>query len=230
MKFKHPDDRGHQRQNEFGDVIYDEVIKKDVYGFRDFFRSPLAAETKSVVDIGANIGSFSLMAAVLFPSAKRIAIEPQLQNFELLQENMLALECKSVNLAIGDGQPMSLDADPRFSGSDSFREDKAGKTMTRSLSRILSQNNIPMEGLVIKCDCEGGEYYFVDDEDLVPYLRGCIWFACEFHEGHLGGKNTLARWDEWFDSHFGEGYELTKKQMGLDMGKMLWNYVAIKKE
>jgi FkbM family methyltransferase len=228
MKFKHPQDINHANQDNFGRIIYEEVIKRDTYGIRDFFKSDIARRTKSVVDVGANIGSFSLMASVLFPSAQRLAIEPQPQNFELLQENMLSLECLCMNMAIGDGHSLVLDADWRFSGSDSFKQDQNGTIQTMPLSAILSAHNIPTEGLVLKVDCEGGEYHFVDDYNLQPYLRGCIWFACEFHEGHLGGMNTLARWDKWFDTNFGQGYLVTKERVGVDMGKILWNYKAIK--
>lgn len=229
MKFKHPRDHSHTNQDNFGRLIFDEVIKKDTYGFREFFKSDISRKTKTVIDIGANIGSFSIMASVLFPNANRLAIEPGDYNFDLLQENMTSLECACFKIAVGDGQMLSLDADQRFSGSDSYKLDKGGNIKTMLLSSIFSLYSIPSEGLVIKADCEGGEYYFVDDKNLKPYLQGCIWFACEFHEGHLGGLNTLARWDKWFDENFGQEYIVTKERVGVDMGNILWNYKAIKR-
>ena len=61
------------------------VITGDEYGLQPFLNSPLRHEVRTVVDIGANIGAFTLAARRMFPNARVIAIEPDPDNTELNQ-------------------------------------------------------------------------------------------------------------------------------------------------
>ena len=63
--------------------ICNEVVTSDCYhvqALRDI-------DIRTVVDVGAHIGSFSVLAASLWPSAKIVAFEPDNENFALLREN-----------------------------------------------------------------------------------------------------------------------------------------------
>ena len=55
--------------NLIGQLI-DEVIHEDCYEMRDFFKSN-DKQIDYIIDIGANIGIFTLLSSVLFPKSKK---------------------------------------------------------------------------------------------------------------------------------------------------------------
>lgn len=63
----------------------------DVF-LKDEYKIKFAQKPKIVIDGGANIGLFSIKMKNEFPDAKIIAIEPDLENFQLLQKNLLHYE------------------------------------------------------------------------------------------------------------------------------------------
>lgn len=230
MKWWHPKDTDHRSQAEFGKVIFDEVIKKDCYGLRDFFKTESAGQVKTIIDIGANIGAFSLLAACLFPGARRIAVEPSLQNLELLKENLAGTGAECHQFALGDGKCVSMVRDSRWSGSDHCVSNPSGTIASRRFSDLMRELNVPKAGLLVKVDCEGGEFHLVDDDKAGEWLSQCLWFGAEFHENHLEGKNARFRWETWFYGTFGEAFHKTKKEIGVDMGKIiLFDFKAIRK-
>ncbi|MBI2597954.1 MAG: FkbM family methyltransferase [Candidatus Diapherotrites archaeon] len=72
------------RQNVWDFFVLNELfIKKEYSVLEHDFSSP-----KTIIDIGAHIGSFSAYYAKKFPSAKIFCFEPMPQNFELLEKNI----------------------------------------------------------------------------------------------------------------------------------------------
>jgi len=59
-----------------------DIASRDVYGLSAI------KDAKRIVDVGANIGVFSVLAARRFPAATVYALEPEEQNFSLLKENI----------------------------------------------------------------------------------------------------------------------------------------------
>lgn len=64
----------------------------DIIAFKQVFiwseyQYPIKGEVKTIIDGGANIGCASRWFGNAFPGAKIIAIEPEDQNFEMLQKN-----------------------------------------------------------------------------------------------------------------------------------------------
>ena len=117
----------------YDDYRFDDILKTDV-----------------VLDIGANIGAFSLMAAR--KAQKVIAIEPLFfgelkENIEL--NNIINIE--TYNLGLGSGV------------LDVFYENKSKEINCKSLSAII---NDYCDGHVdfLKCDCEGGEWSILPEE------------------------------------------------------------------
>jgi FkbM family methyltransferase len=55
------------------------------------YRSPYDHELQMIVDAGANIGMATLYFSSRYPTARIVAIEPQAQNFEILQRNCAGL-------------------------------------------------------------------------------------------------------------------------------------------
>ncbi len=59
-------------------------------------------DVRTVVDVGANVGFFSMMVSDLFPKAEIYAIEPIPQIFQCLKRNLGNGKCKFINLAISN--------------------------------------------------------------------------------------------------------------------------------
>jgi FkbM family methyltransferase len=70
-------------------LTVDERFVVNVILNEEYTPSPLTiAETDTVVDIGANIGTFSLLAARAANRGRVLAFEPNPENYELFQENV----------------------------------------------------------------------------------------------------------------------------------------------
>jgi FkbM family methyltransferase len=67
------------------DAHEEEVITKDSYGLKALLERD--KDIKYIVDIGANIGAFSVFCQRLFPDAKIIACEPEPTMMKYIKEN-----------------------------------------------------------------------------------------------------------------------------------------------
>lgn len=128
------------------------------------------------VDIGANVGGYSLFAAALAGSHARIlAIEPQPEIFERLVYNVRqnpfgsikALECA---VADQDGD-ITMFLDPANSGEASMRfvnvreQGKSVRVASKTLATVLAEERLDRLD-VLKVDVEGAE-----DLVLGPFFR-----------------------------------------------------------
>lgn len=128
-----------------------EVVKGDVYKMKDWdFKDGV------IVDIGANIGTFSIPASKY---GKVYAYEPSPTNFKILQMN-IALNHANVeafNYAVGKPGMDTIETD--FSGHS--RVGSAGGLNGVPVESI-GFDDIPVDKInLLKMDCEGGEYNVV---------------------------------------------------------------------
>jgi len=118
-----------------------------------------------VIDCGANVGEFSLIAAKkIGPLGKVISIEPEKMNIIQLKENFLLNNFKILNMAVSDKSGTAEFYDHGVSGSSCLDPNLLGKPVTKtstiSVTTIddvidsLKINNIDM----LKLDIEGYEY------------------------------------------------------------------------
>jgi hypothetical protein len=70
------------RKNTSDQSTFEQVFLNDEYNL-NFIKDP-----KVIIDGGANIGLFALQMKKQFPNAKIISIEPDPENFQLLQKNL----------------------------------------------------------------------------------------------------------------------------------------------
>lgn len=94
--------------NTKGDLdVIDEVITRDMYhmrGYSKWFKPPTL-----VLDIGAHIGTFSVLAKTLWPDVPAIAFEPNPESFELLVANTREWpDVTCVNAAVSYGKRPDL--------------------------------------------------------------------------------------------------------------------------
>jgi FkbM family methyltransferase len=141
----------------FFDQTYIKGLSKDV-----FKNAPL-----TVVDIGANVGFFSLFMFSKDKKAKIFAYEPMPLNFKLLnkykQENT-DLNYTVVNKAVSNEKTtitLNYDSSDSFSTAatifDTSTQGDKIQVETTTLEAILNDNNLSKIDF-LKLDCEGSEY------------------------------------------------------------------------
>lgn len=164
------------------DLKYDfiNIIIDDEYGINRL------NSISSIVDIGANIGLFSLLASNYFPKATIHAYEPNPKITKYLKDNLDKINGEIYTKAVGlNSQKVFLkkESESRMSSIlqnkivDSIPVDQI------SLSDVLK--NIGGQIDLLKLDCEGGEWEILDDKisfKRVSHLR---------MEYHLIGQYTL---------------------------------------
>ena len=124
-------------------------------------------DTAAFLDIGANIGVFSLAARHYFPHARIVAIEAHPLNFQRLQANLAGLNVEAHNLALGDGRPLYCVDGFEGSGHSKFRPQGEGvEVKSRPLLAFLRRFGIGGSGTFLKINCEGGEWSLLEGPDV----------------------------------------------------------------
>jgi FkbM family methyltransferase len=152
------------RTSEF-DGISHELLYESAYEpyeaevFRQFL-----AEGMTVVDVGANIGYYTLLAAKLVGDKGRVfAFEPEPQNYTLLTRNIELNKCKNVT-AIRKAVSSKIGTADLFinteAGAHGFLAERTGiigvtTVETVSLDEYFKKREYPTD--VIKIDVEGAE-------------------------------------------------------------------------
>ncbi|MGY6570687.1 MAG: FkbM family methyltransferase [Salinarimonas sp.] len=181
---------------------YNNVCEKRVLFTPQFF-DPLEREILQAriregfvfVDIGANIGAYSLFVAMQAGTSARIlAVEPQPDIFDRLVFNIRqnpGAPIKAVDCAIADklGE-VTLFLDPRNSGESSVKIVGSGQAGAIKVSATTLQALIEAEGYghidALKLDVEGAE-----DIILEPFLRSA---PQELHPRLIIVEDGSGRW------------------------------------
>ena len=150
-------------------------------------------ETSTVIDIGANIGDFSVQAARLCPRGTVYAVEPVEEHCRIIREQIAlngVTNVKVLACALGakEGE-LELHVDGSKSSSN-WGEGKATRVPMTTLEAVMKQHNIERID-VLKMDCEGAEWdIFPASEHLLPRVSQ---ICMEYHNG----KKTAAWLDRW---------------------------------
>lgn len=167
----------------------DKIIILETNGMRVYTKHFGIAPTDTVIDIGAQIGCFSLLAARSATRGIVYAFEPEITNFNLLQENITINQLQNVrpfNLAITtDKGESTLAVSSKNTGGHSvvFKGNEWSgkeKIKTNSLENILDDNGLDTVNF-LKMDIEGAEYqifYSLSDNSFAKIKK----IALEFHE------------------------------------------------
>lgn len=142
---------------------------------------------RSIVDLGANIGLASCYFLTQFPDAHVLAVEPDHENFELLQKNVShqrnATRCSAIHRAVWSCEK-ELNVE-RWRGDDRFSSVRVtgegiGDEVVQgsSLKQIIAESSFPRIDL-LKVDIEGAEVELLANaEDWLPLVDA---IAIEFH-------------------------------------------------
>ncbi len=179
---------------------YKECFFDETY-LRGFPKKLINSPINTVIDIGANVGYFSLFMLSLNASAKVFAYEPIPKNFELLNqyksENSglnFQIYNKAVTNSIQKSITLNFDEKDAFTTSASIFNDQKQKNQlvveSTSLLRIIQDNQLG-EVDFVKLDCEGSEYDILYDTPAVIFDKISM-FAIETHLGQNENENSLA--------------------------------------
>lgn len=150
--------------------LFNEVVDRDEYRLRAYNRLPI----RNIIDIGANVGMFSVMARFMFPRARIFAFEPGEEAFHYLEQNTENLQVVKVNAALSDGRPLYFkDVDKECSNKTIAANrcetsgDAAVAVKVVTLRQIVDSFEIDLSELTyLKVDAEGGEAYLNNPEAL----------------------------------------------------------------
>jgi FkbM family methyltransferase len=167
-------------------TFYENLIRRDYLS-----RGITLNEGSTVVDIGANIGAFAVLAAsIVGPKGRVIAYEPVAGTFERLKENVALnkltnVECHRAAIDREEGTvTIRVAAKSALSTAHCFdKEGDNAATETvpcHTLDRIFEDHQIERINL-LKVDCEGGEHGIF--ETLTPGCAARIdQIAMEVHQ------------------------------------------------
>lgn len=145
----------------------------------------------NIIDAGANIGYSAVWLATKYPSAQIIAIEPDVENFRLLEHNTRTfLNIKCVNAAVWSYSGRIKLSDPG-SGPWACRAsaDAPGVEVTAiSIDDLMQQYSIEHLDL-LKMDIEGGEYEVFQSSN--DFIEQTDHIAIELHEGLRPGVSSI---------------------------------------
>ena len=157
------------------------------------------ASCRTIIDIGANIGMFTLYAAASADNAKIFSYEPEPGNFGILQENIAANglqpRVQAMQGAVSDRTgTMQMYFRTNDTGGHSLYR-YPGESYEMSVSSWSLADVFKAHGLSVcdflKLDCEGGEYgiLYGAGPELLQNIR-CI--ALEYHHFSKEQRNQPA--------------------------------------
>ncbi len=123
-------------------------------------------DVKTVVDIGANVGYFSLLARDMFPTAEIIAVEPIKETYRALEKNFQGENNVSlIQKAITDfnGETTML-FDPDFSAVSSLDMGNISTAKSRRLERTVTA--VTLDTMVDELDIERADLLKIDVENF----------------------------------------------------------------
>lgn len=155
-------------------------------------------EGDTFVDVGANIGYFSLLASSeVGDSGRVIAFEPDVQNFEILEKNVagnglnerISLHQKALSDSSG---VLTMNHHPTNKGMHSIVNEYDNSDSTVEIEAVKGDSILPDQVDLIKIDVEGAEPYVIDG--LSATINRChpmIIFEYEQRLWDVNISNTL---------------------------------------
>lgn len=182
-------------------AAWDENAVLRVIGDRDYSKpGHEIGRRDTVIDIGGNIGCFTLVAAQAAPEGRVLVFEPDRGNFELIQRNMalngftnvIAERCAvsgergTLKLFRGEHGPLHSTTISRLE-----RADEAEEVPAVTLPDIMDRHQVERCHF-LKMNCEGAEYSILY-KTSAEYLRRIDRIALEYHASPGQNKAQISR-------------------------------------
>ncbi len=195
-------------------VIFNQIWLTKTYTPRGFE----IKENDLIIDIGAHIGMFSILAGELAPKGKVYTFEPSADNFNLLKENVELNKLGNVvliNKAVAKEsgvREFALSPDDPAGHAFSYEETDREKIIveTVKLDDFIKENNISKIDF-LKMDCEGAEYEILfncSNETLQKISK----ISMEYHD--VNSERTVARIKSFLEAN---GFKVAIKTIGDNM-------------
>lgn len=180
--------------------VFKEIFPHDFYNIN--LLNKISSSSPTILDIGANVGYFTLLANIFFNPKVVLCFEPVPGNFSSLVKN-LEFDKKKINktfqLAVFTPETKNIelfvDAEEKITVTAShYKNISSGKMKLTcdctDISQIIEQNKLDKID-ILKMDCEGSEY------DILYSLTDKYWnkisvITMEVHEIDSGTKNLKA--------------------------------------
>ena len=178
------------------------LVKNNMYKFDLCER-----EVEWVLDLGANIGLFSLKYAIHYPNIKFVAVEPEDENYKIMEMNLGQLS----NVIILKAGVWWREANLTIKNSDAeswaFQvvESENGEYKGLSIDLICGKYNATAS--VIKMDIEGSEMVVFQHINDSKWINEVKLLVCETHDHIFPGSYKLVT-----EAMKARGYSLS--QMG----------------
>jgi FkbM family methyltransferase len=141
--------------------LFDEIFIQHCYEAPEILKY---GPFDTVIDIGANIGIFTMRTKQLWPNARIVAIEPHPDNYRYLQEHIEINQLRNIKtLQVGVAErcgSLELYLSPRnIAGHSLYKKTEHSISIpTCTFSDVLKEFGPDQKCGLLKIDCEGCEY------------------------------------------------------------------------
>lgn len=165
-------------------ISYDEVLRENVYDL-----DLLTFEPEVILDCGAHVGFFSMLALARFPKARLMAFEPNPQNAARLRRHLAPcsdrVEIYEAAVALQEGEGWFEKGESNTGRLGSGGGDAGWKVRLEDLPRMIAQQS--GKAMLLKLDVEGEEINLMPE--IAPRLSTPCAIFFETHDGQ-------AAWDK----------------------------------
>lgn len=192
--------------------IIAEIIFRDFYRLHDLDNSKI----RTIIDVGAHIGVFSIYAASLFPEANIYAFEPENNNFARLKNNILQNNFNIMGFDYGlgsDNKEVELYLSTQNESGHSIYNFGASRPTQqieiRTIESAWLENGISQCDL-LKLDCEGAEYDIIYslNEDMLSKISTIVGEIHTIDKEHRNIDNLSKYLKDRSFSVYSEKYQL----------------------
>jgi len=179
--------------------VFKEFFMKDAYDVHFLFRH--LKKEAVIVDIGANIGLFTIMLLIHRPDLNIFSYEPLPENFNILQKNITSNSYTTQKVAIKEAAVLGKKQEELKLYFDRQKENTDSSSVIRgfennydhitvactTLREIINEKRIEKISL-LKLDCEGSEYSILYETPL-EIISKIPFMVIETHDLDKDEKN-----------------------------------------
>ena len=188
------------------------AIIQSVLVFQEYLLPIENFQPKLILDCGGNIGTAAVYFANKYPTAQIYSVEPEKNNFKLLQFNTILYEnVHAINSALWDKETFIRVEDRGFGnlGWMTFETDaeEVGAFKTVTIPKLLADSGFDEIDL-LKIDIEGAEKEVFEAENVHDWLSKVNVLVVELHDRMKRGCssaffNAVSKYD-WYFAFRGE--------------------------